>query len=79
MDYGTLKAFDLKKTIKEALKKKFAIDDYEKFKENLKDAKTLLFFTDNAGEIRFDKLLIETMLKEKRFEKVRFVVKRGQS
>jgi uncharacterized protein with ATP-grasp and redox domains len=77
IDYGALKAFDLRKTIKEVLEKKFAIDDYGKFKENLKDAKKLLFFTDNAGEIGFDKLLVETMLKEKRFEQVRFVVKGG--
>jgi uncharacterized protein with ATP-grasp and redox domains len=77
IDYGALKEFNLRKTIKEVLKKKFAIDDYEKFKENLKDANTLLFFTDNAGEIGFDKLLVETMLKKKKFEKVRFVVKGG--
>lgn len=77
IDYGALKAFDLRKTIKEVLKKKFAIDDYEKFKENLKGAKTLLFFTDNSGEIGLDKLLVETMLKEKRFEKITFVVKGG--
>jgi uncharacterized protein with ATP-grasp and redox domains len=77
IDYGALQEFNLKKTIKQVLKKKFAIDDYEKFKKDLKDAKTLLFFTDNAGEIGLDKLLVETMLKEKRFEKIRFVVKGG--
>jgi uncharacterized protein with ATP-grasp and redox domains len=77
IDYGALREFNLKETIKEVFKKKFAIDDYEKFRENLADAKTLLFFTDNAGEIGFDKLLVETMLEEKRFEKVRFVVKGG--
>jgi uncharacterized protein with ATP-grasp and redox domains len=77
IDYGALQEFNLKKTIKEVLKKKFAIDDYEKFKEDLKDAKSILFFTDNAGEIGLDKLLVETLLKEKRFEKIRFVVKGG--
>jgi len=77
IDYGALREFNLKETIKEVFKKKFAIDDYEKFRENLADAKKLLFFTDNAGEIGFDKLLVETMLEEKRFEKVRFVVKGG--
>ena len=77
IDFGPLQEFNLEKTIKEVLKKKFAIDDYEKLKENLKDAKTLLFFTDNAGEIGFDKLLVETFLKARRFEKISFVVKGG--
>jgi hypothetical protein len=67
----------LEKAIKEVLKKKFAIDDYEKLKEVLKDAETLLFFTDNAGEIGLDKLLVETFLKANRFEKISFVVKGG--
>jgi damage-control phosphatase, subfamily I len=77
IDFGPLQEFDLEKTISEVLKKKFAIDDYEKLKETLKDAETLLFFADNAGEIGFDKLLVETLLKTKSFEKIRFVVKGG--
>ena len=77
IDYGALKEFNLKKTIGEVLKKQFAIGDYNIFKEKLKDAKTLLFFTDNAGEIGFDKLLVETMLKKKEFQKIKFVVKGG--
>lgn len=77
IDFGALQKFDLKKTIKEVLKKEFAIDDYEKLKEKMMDAKTLLYFADNAGEIGFDRLLVETMLKEKWFEGIRFVVKGG--
>ena len=77
IDFGALKEFDLKKTIKEVNAKRFFIDDYEKFKEKLKHAKTLLFFTDNSGEIGLDKLLIETMLKEKTFKRIGFVVKGG--
>jgi hypothetical protein len=77
IDFGPLQAFNLEKTIREVLKKKFAIDDYEMLKEKLKDAETLLFFADNAGEIGFDKLLVETFLKAKKLEKIRFVVKGG--
>jgi uncharacterized protein with ATP-grasp and redox domains len=77
IDFGPLQEFNLEETIKEVLKKKFAIDDYEKLKEKLKDAETLLFFIDNAGEISFDKLLVETFLKAKELEKIRFVVKGG--
>ena len=77
IDFGPLQGFNLEEVIGEVLKKKFAIDDYEKLKEKLKDAETLLFFADNAGEIGFDKLLIETLLEAKSFEKIAFVVKGG--
>jgi uncharacterized protein with ATP-grasp and redox domains len=77
IDFGPLQEFNLEETISEVLKKKFVIDDYEKLKENFKDAETLLFFTDNAGEIGLDKLLIETFLKAKKLEKISFVVKGG--
>jgi len=77
IDFGPLQEFNLEKTIKEVLKKKFAIDDYEKLEEKLESAKTLLFFADNAGEIGFDKLLIETFLEAKKLEKITFVVKGG--
>lgn len=77
IDFGALREFNLEKAIREVLEKKFAIDDYEKLKEKLKDAKALLYFADNAGEIGFDRLLVETMLKEKSFERISFVVKGG--
>ena len=77
IDFGPLQEFNLEKTIKEVLKKKFAIDDYEKLKEKLKDAENLLFFADNAGEIVLDKLLVETFLEDKKLEKISFCVKGG--
>jgi uncharacterized protein with ATP-grasp and redox domains len=77
IDFGPLQGFNLEEAIREVLKRKFAIDDYEKLKEILKDAETLLFFADNAGEIGFDKLLVETLLKAKSFDKISFVVKGG--
>jgi hypothetical protein len=77
IDFGSMQKFNLEETIKEVLKKKFAIDDYKKLKERLDSAGTLLFFTDNSGEIVLDKLLVETFLKAKKFKKIRFVVKGG--
>jgi uncharacterized protein with ATP-grasp and redox domains len=77
IDFGPLQEFNLEKTVREVLKKRFAIDDYKALKENLRDAETLLFFTDNAGEIVFDRLLVETFLKNRKLEKIRFVVKGG--
>jgi uncharacterized protein with ATP-grasp and redox domains len=77
IDFGVPKEFNLEETIREVLEKGFAIDDYEKLKEKLNDAETLLFFVDNAGEIGLDKLLVETFLEQKKFEKIVFVVKGG--
>lgn len=40
----------------------FSIDDSEKLLEAMSDAKTMLYLGDNAGEIVFDKLLIEQIV-----------------
>jgi uncharacterized protein with ATP-grasp and redox domains len=77
IDFAVLQEFNLKETIREVFEKNFVIDDYQKLKEKLKDAETLLFFVDNAGEIGLDKLLVETFLEAKKLEKISFVVKGG--
>ncbi|MFW6117231.1 MAG: damage-control phosphatase ARMT1 family protein [Thermoproteota archaeon] len=77
IDYGAVEEFDLEGTVEEVLNQDFAVDHYQQFTEALEEADTLLFFTDNAGEIVFDKLLLETLLDKKQFEKVRIVVKGG--
>jgi len=64
IDYGALAEFDIKKTVKEAIKQKFAILDYKKFKKDIKKAKLLLYIGDNAGEIVFDRVLIEELIKQ---------------
>ena len=66
--------FDLEATLKEALTLEFAVCDYDVFCDNLKVAKTLLYLGDNAGEIVFDKLLIEEILKKYKL-KVYYAVK----
>ena len=77
IDFGVAQEFDLERTIREVLKKKFAIDNYEQLKEALENAESLLFFVDNAGEIGLDKLLVETFLEIKKLGKIDFVVKGG--
>ena len=77
IDYGALEKVNLKKSLKETFKKKIDLSDYETFKKKLKVSKSLLFFADNAGEIGLDKILIETMLKETKLDKIRLVVKSG--
>ncbi len=79
IDFAAVETYDLKKTIERVLKQKPAIDDYEKLREEVLNAETLLYFADNAGEIVFDKLLIEEMIKfrGRPFKKITFVVKGG--
>lgn len=52
---------DLHAAIDQAMREKFAVDHTDAFRDRLARAKTILFFLDNAGEIVFDKLLIEEL------------------
>ncbi len=61
MDYGAHQHFDLEQTINEVLDADFAIDHSEKLMQEIKKADKVLYLCDNAGEIYFDKLFIETM------------------
>jgi uncharacterized protein with ATP-grasp and redox domains len=79
IDPVTVDKYDLEKKIMEVLTGKPAVDDYNKLREDVLNSRTLLYFADNAGEIVFDKLLIEEMNKTRKqpFEKITFVVKGG--
>ncbi|MEO0116310.1 MAG: ARMT1-like domain-containing protein [candidate division WOR-3 bacterium] len=59
IDIGPQKDFDLKRTLQNL---SFARDDYKIFKEKLKGRENLLYILDNAGEIYFDKILIEKLI-----------------
>lgn len=59
MDFAVNSDYNLKNTMENVLKADFAINDYRKFREDIKKAKSVAYFVDNAGEIVFDKLLIE--------------------
>jgi len=63
IDLGTQHKIDVINDIKTFTPDKFAINDYGTFKQSLLGANHLLILLDNAGEIVFDKLLVETMLK----------------
>lgn len=73
MDYGVDHVFDVQKTIKKSLKTAFAIDHSALLKQRIKDARRILYLGDNAGEIVFDKLFIETI----KHPDVIFAVKEG--
>ena len=63
IDLGIGQDYDLKRDVKEILNKRFAIDHIESFKRELQQGRTLLYLGDNAGEIVFDRVLIEEIMK----------------
>ena len=61
IDLGMDKEFNIVNDVKKILKQDFAILDYKQFVEKLKNAKSVLYLGDNAGESVFDKILIEEL------------------
>jgi len=59
IDLGIKHQADLDETMDLALGNGFTRFDYDKFKQKLDSSKRILFIADNAGEIVFDKILIE--------------------
>jgi hypothetical protein len=62
MDYGANNSFNLHETIEKVLKTSFAIDHSELLRNKIEKARRILYLGDNAGEIVFDKLFIETIM-----------------
>jgi uncharacterized protein with ATP-grasp and redox domains len=65
IDLGTMqeKDINLAATIEQVMRESFAVDHSEAFRASLSQCKDLLFLLDNAGEIVFDKILIEELSK----------------
>ena len=61
IDYGVSHVFSIEDEIEECLEKDFAVFDYDEFCRAIKKADNILYILDNAGEIVFDKLLVETI------------------
>lgn len=59
IDYGIPKDVDMEKEIFRLIENDLALLDYDEFREALEASKNLLYIADNAGEIVFDKILIE--------------------
>jgi len=62
MDYGANNSFDIHETIETVFTSSFAIDHSKQLQKLIKQAKRILYLGDNAGEIVFDRLFIETMM-----------------
>ena len=61
IDLGPGHAFDIEQTVKDTINKDLAINHFNIFKNLIKDAQDILYIADNAGEIVFDKVLIEEL------------------
>ncbi|MHA1971921.1 MAG: damage-control phosphatase ARMT1 family protein [Candidatus Hodarchaeales archaeon] len=75
IDFGAFESFELEKTIEEVVQSPLTLDSYSRFKEELQEAKSLLYLVDNTGEIVFDKILIELIVSSFNLEFITIVVK----
>jgi len=61
IDLGILGAVNVEATLQEVFSQKFAIDHLESLRQGLNSAHHVLYIGDNAGEIVFDKILVEEL------------------
>ena len=79
IDFCVHTQLDLEESIEKAVKEELKVNDYGLFKERVSKARTVIYFLDNAGEIVFDKLLLETMLEvvDEPYKKITIVARGG--
>ena len=83
IDYGVKNSLNVKKELdkildkeSEAIRRKGkSIFDYGEFKHALKNAKTILYLSDNAGEVIFDRILIEEIKERDKDKDIIYAVK----
>ncbi|MBN2738337.1 MAG: DUF89 family protein [Spirochaetales bacterium] len=85
IDYGAITNLDIEKEIAKILqnedelitKEKQQYFSYQPLKKSIESAKTLLYLGDNAGEIIFDKILLEEIKTQNPQIKIHFAVRGG--
>lgn len=75
IDFGIFTSVDMEGTAKRALEGPLEVDDYDEFRRAVEGSGDVLYLLDNCGEIAFDRLLIEELVKLKK--RVTAVVKAG--
>jgi len=61
IDFGVPERLDIEEPLKRIMHTPFAVDDFELFAERIAVADSILYLGDNAGEIVFDRILIEQL------------------
>lgn len=61
MDFGVFATFNVEEALQRALDGDFGVEDFDAFRVRIKTARRVLYIADNAGEIVFDRVLIEQM------------------
>ncbi|NSW90079.1 MAG: DUF89 family protein [Firmicutes bacterium] len=75
IDLGINRSYDIDAGLKHSLEIGFSKDNYTYFVKKLEDVEEILFLGDNAGEIVFDKILVEELVRRRK--KVVYAVKEG--
>lgn len=73
IDFGIYSSVDIEGTVRRALEEPLDVDHFAAFREAVAGAEKVLYLLDNAGEVVFDRLLIEELAVEGK--KVTAVVK----
>jgi uncharacterized protein with ATP-grasp and redox domains len=61
IDFGIFTSVDIDNSIRRSLGPLIGVDDYASFRDSVSGAGHILYLLDNAGEIVFDRLLIEEL------------------
>jgi len=61
IDFGIFTSVDIEGSVERSMGTSIAVDDYTAFRSALQNAVDVLYLLDNAGEIVFDRLLIEEL------------------
>lgn len=61
MDFSFGSQFDVRKALHDSLSLDFAVNELDRLRERLRSARELTLCTDNAGEIVFDRLLLDAV------------------
>jgi len=61
IDFGVPDRLDIEEPLRRIMHTPFAVDDFELFADRIAAADSILYLGDNAGEIVFDRILIEQL------------------
>lgn len=77
VDFAAHNSVDIDKEMRDVKKSKIAIDDSPSLFADLKSAGQILYIGDNSGEIVFDKLFIQEILRQFLVARITFAVRGG--